>query len=590
MSFYRAFARTFWQRPRVALAALYWHMTGRRVRARNRLRMAAEQAPDAYDVWIRTVEAASSQPSPPGAKQGSPLISVILHLGAGEPFERSLRALEAQDFADWELVMVGVEGSMTRSPKAPRLTIAPGKPDNPGQALSQGVAAASGAFLLPLPEGAVLPPHALARHAEAIAAHPAADVLYGDEDRLDRRGRRIRPWFKSRWNGEMFLAQDYLSGACVIRASAIGGQALVHPSLDEAAPYELLLSVTGVGDHAIAPQSAGVVHIPHVLAHLPDVEQDDGARSARVCAVRRRLGPVGATARMGPFGTVRVEWPLPETDHCPKVSVIIPTRDRVDLLRSAVFGVLDHTNWPNLEVIVVDNGSQKPEALEFLRQIGENPKVTVLRDAGEFNFSRLNNRAAACATGAYLCLLNNDVEMIGDGWLKALMRQAIRPGAGAVGAKLLYDDGSIQHAGVVIGMGDAAGHAHRFQKESAEGWFARAHIAHEVSAVTAACLVVDKRKFEAVGGLDETAFAVAFNDVDLCLKLRSAGWHNIYEPQAVLIHHESKSRGRDTAPRHIERYRRELAVLQQRWRTVGHVDPLFHPSLDRVSESYCLRL
>jgi GT2 family glycosyltransferase len=152
----------------------------------------------------------------------------------------------------------------------------------------------------------------------------------------------------------------------------------------------------------------------------------------------------------------------------------------------------------------------------------------------------------ARGAGDYLCLLNNDIEITDENWLSAMVRQAVRPGVGAVGAKLLYPDGTIQHAGVVIGLGQAAGHAHRFQKDSDPGYFLRAHVPHRVSAVTGACLLVGKEQFWEVGGLDESGFAVAFNDVDLCMKLQAAGYHNIYEPRATLIHHESKSRARDT--------------------------------------------
>jgi GT2 family glycosyltransferase len=189
-----------------------------------------------------------------------------------------------------------------------------------------------------------------------------------------------------------------------------------------------------------------------------------------------------------------------------------------------------------------------------------------------------------------LCLLNDDTEVIGDDWLTELMRYAVRPEVGAVGAKLLYDDGSIQHAGVVIGLGEAAGHAHRYLRGDQPGYFHRPHVAHFASAVTAACLVVKAEKFHAVGGFDEQGLAIAFNDVDLCLKLEAAGWRNVYQPRAVLVHHESRSRGKDFAPQHLERYQRELAVLQDRWKTRDYHDPLHHPLLDRSSEAYILRL
>jgi len=217
------------------------------------------------------------------------------------------------------------------------------------------------------------------------------------------------------------------------------------------------------------------------------------------------------------------------------------------------------------------------------------PRVSILLYDHPYNYSAINNAAVAQSRGSYLCLLNNDTEIIEGSWLTELMRYATRTHVGAVGAKLLYGDGSIQHAGVLLGIGGAAGHAHRGLRDDEPGYFAMAHSAHYATAVTAACLVVERAKFEAVGGFDEAMLQIAYNDVDLCLKLERAGWRNVYAPQAMLTHHESKSRGLDLSPEHFERYRAELAVLQERWNTVDAVDPLHHPYLDRSSETYRVR-
>jgi GT2 family glycosyltransferase len=238
----------------------------------------------------------------------------------------------------------------------------------------------------------------------------------------------------------------------------------------------------------------------------------------------------------------------------------------------------------------MNNNSAELETLRYLREISALPNVQVIAYPHPYNYSAINNFAAQHCNGDYLCMLNNDTEVTDGRWLEEMMRQAVRPRIGAVGAKLLYNDGSIQHAGVVIGIGEAAGHAHRHLRPGQAGYFARAHVTHFVSAVTAACLVIERRKFEAVGGLDEVGFAVAFNDVDLCLRLEKAGWRNIYTPRAVLIHHESQSRGKDTSRKHIRRYSAELALLQERWGTRDYVDPLHHPALDRANESYVIKL
>ena len=580
ISFYSAFFRTALWRPGQAFTALYWHLTGRKLRARNRLRMAVLQSPSAYRQWISDVEQADKTLAEASRIIADwaykPLFSVIV-AGAGStealPEQTSTQTgLESQCYPEWEVIT---------APDA-----------DPAGALAAGLAAARGDYVLLLPAGAMLPPSALYHYAAALQHARQAVLLYGDHDEISPQSTRQNPWFKPQWNPDLFLAQDYVTMACAVQTQAAREALAAHP----AQPYGLLLAVTGAGrEDAPQPQ---ILHIPHILAHLPGPAGGD--QPARLAAVARHLAGTGAgtgadtgaitgaTVHPGPFDSLRVDWPLP--DAPPLVSIIIPSRDQARLLQSCVDGVLAQTRYGAFEIIIVDNGSTQPAALAYLDHIAKNPRVRVLRYNHPFNFAAINNFAARHAAGEYLCLLNNDIEVTDADWLTALMRQAIRPQVGAVGAKLLYDDGCIQHAGVVIGLGGAAGHAHRFQPNAARGYFARAHLAHRVSAVTAACLVVAKSKFDAVGGLDEDSFAVAFNDVDLCLKLQAADWHNIYEPRACLIHHESKSRGGVFSPAPVNDYAGELAMLQQRWAARGFCDPLHHPQLDRQSETYRIAL
>lgn len=590
MNFYSALLRTLPRNPARAAEALYWRIMGKRVRARNRLRAALSESSNAYREWIlwRESREETLARAPAIIEQWAhrPRLSVVLYHPPGEPISRldkRIAALEAQIYGDWELVLAqSRETPNTMAPAVPRFTLVPSRTDNPFKALQLGIQAATGDYILPLGPEATLAPDALFRFAEALQDHPEAQVLYGDEDVTGLRGQRETPWFKPQWNPELFLAQDYLSGACLIRRADMLAHPMPQPALGDAGLYALLLAITSRPD-------ARIVHVPHVLAHYPAVPNaqlgsEADALAARSAAVANHVAPLGGRAQPGPFGSVAVEWPLP--DPRPLVTVIIPTRDRVDLLRKSVTGVLNATRYRNVEIIIVDNGSRDPETLDYFGRVSANPRIAILHDDGPFNFSRLNNLAARAAHGDYLCLLNNDIEMIDEGWLSALMRQVVRPGIGAVGAKLLYDDHSIQHAGVTIGLGQAAGHAHRFLKNDEPGYFARAHVPHYVSAVTAACLVVEKAKYWEVGGLDEEGFAVAFNDVDLCLKLQAAGYRNLYEPRSVLIHHESKSRGRDSRADNVERYMRELALLQKRWGTATYRDPLHHRALDRRLEAY----
>lgn len=588
VNFYRILFHTALRRPKLAAEALYWRLTGRKARARNRLRACLEQGPNAYRDWIALVErrpemvAKAAQDWPEWPVR--PRLSVILYQAPGESsadIERRLASLEAQTYGEWELVLAQSREAMpTRPPVVPRLTLVPGRTDNPAKALIQGIECATGDYVLPLAADTLLAPDALYHLARAVVANPDAGVFYGDEDRINRKGLRSHPWFKPRWNPDLFLAHDYLSAACLIRREDALAMPPIHPALSAAGLYAMLIHMTAQTE---------VVHVPRVIAHRQNAGlHDPDALAARAAAVAHHVAPLGASTRIGAFGTVAVDWPMPEMQ--PLVSIIIPTRDHVRLLRKCVTGVLNATRYRNIEILIIDNGSAEAETLDYFARVSGNPRVRVIRDDRPFNWSALNNLGAREARGEYLCLLNNDIEITDENWLSTMVRQVVRPGVGAVGAKLLYPDGTIQHAGVVIGLGKAAGHAHRFQPNAEPGYFARAHVPHRVSAVTGACMLVSKALFRQVGGLDEDGFAVAFNDVDLCLKLQAAGYHNIYEPRAVLVHHESKSRARDTHSTQVERYQRELALLQERWGTATYADPLHHPALDPTSETYRIAL
>jgi len=411
-------------------------------------------------------------------------------------------------------------------------------------------------WLMWIEAGDVLAPKAGAAYRAAAAERADASVIYADDDELNFRGRRIRPHFKPEWNAELMRHHDYVTGASIVRVDAA--------QLQDALARDTIMEVAARAAIGAGPQ--GVVHLPHILHH-------------------RHARPVPKVATTAPAAPGPLNGPMP------KVSVIVPTRNRLELLRNCIDGLL-RTDYPEIEVIVVDNGSDDPETLEYLAAL-DRARFLVLRDDGPFNFSRLNNRAAQAATGKLLCLLNNDIEVLAPDWLSLMAHQAVRPEVGAVGAQLLYPDGRIQHAGVVLGICGGAAHAHRLLRPDAEGYFRRHALPQFVSAVTAACLVVRRESFEAIGGLDEKHFAVAFNDVDLCMRLNQKGWQSLYEPRARLVHHESVSRGLDRDPVGAARLAGELAALKARWGTGDmdrQVDPFHHPQLSRYSERFAIRL
>ncbi len=298
----------------------------------------------------------------------------------------------------------------------------------------------------------------------------------------------------------------------------------------------------------------------------------------RLPILRRHLDRTGRTdtqLALEPDGVVSIRHPLP--DPLPRVSLIVPTRDRVDLLRPCIDSLRARTDWPDLEILVADNDSREPDTRAYFRTL-EGEGVRIVPCPGPFDFAGMNNAAAREARGALLAFVNNDVEAYEPDWLRRMAREALRPDVGAVGAKLLDGEGRIQHGGIVLGTGGLATHAHRHFPGAAPGYGGRLRATHAVSAVTAACLVVEAAKFRAVGGFDRENFAVDFNDVDLCLRLAAAGYRTLMVPGAVLHHREGASRRR--SPEAQARHAREIAALQKRWGPLLAQDPHYHPGFD----------
>jgi GT2 family glycosyltransferase len=279
---------------------------------------------------------------------------------------------------------------------------------------------------------------------------------------------------------------------------------------------------------------------------------------------------------------VRYAQPTPQ----PKVSLIIPTRDGAALLRRCLESLGEKTTYQNYDVTIIDNGSIEAESLRYLESVrGE--RIAVLREDGPFNFSALNNLGVRQTEGEIVCLLNNDIEIVTPDWLEEMVSVALQPGVGAVGARLWYPDGGLQHGGVLLGVGGVAGHAHRQLRRGSAGYFGRAILRQEFSAVTGACLVVQRRIFLEAGGLDET-LAVTGNDVDFCLRLQAAGYRNVWTPYAEMIHHESVSRGDDDTPEKHTRASMEQRVMKDRWGDRLQADPAYSLNLTLTDTNFSL--
>lgn len=573
-------------RPHRLAIILFWRLLGKRVRARGKLEVAIAGLPFAIErMMARTGDTDLATLASSGSSARGSTICVHVHLSGDESqswAKDALKALTKQTHCPLRILVTADTMASTRGLMGPNVAVLekPCASQIDGLATALASANALGAqWLVPCATGSTLTPNALAAfcaHAVSSADGRAAHVLYGDtrETPAEPFGAFKRSyWLKPKWDPRMFLSQDYVTAGCALAVEPSLTALNLRGGRKPQSLYELV--------HRLSEKGA-MRHMPRVVAQTGSETWclGDDVRLNSVRSILREEGTVDS----GPYGTAAVRWSLPS--ELPTVTVVVATRDRLDLLRTCVEGVLHGTSYARLDLIIADNESVEPETLSYMAGVSDDPRVQVVRWPHPFNYSAVNNFAATYATGEYLCLLNNDIEVIEPEWLTEMMREALQPGVGAVGARLLYPDRSIQHAGVAIGIGNAAGHAHRGLPEGDPGYFAQALIARGASAVTAACLLVRKEQFDMVGGLDEEGLAVAYNDVDLCLKLQTQGLRNIYTPLATLIHHESKSRGLDFAPEHLERYMRELAEFQDRWGTKLLVDPWHHPLLDRSREQY----
>jgi GT2 family glycosyltransferase len=489
-------------RPALAASGLAALLRGKKLRAWNRLCLAAAQHPKHYAMCIKAAEPALL-PAPSATEPG--LVGAIIVGGDSAATRASLAACFGPDLPVFD---ASVPLPASNRPN----------------------------WLLPIRAGDQVSPAlgaVLATHLRGGTTR----LVYWDEDQLIGRQREA-PWIKPGWDPLLFRAHDGLVGSCVLRSDAVPDTLIEDWS-------ELSLT--------IAESGAAPLHLPLVLTH----RSEPRVKSADPSVVA--APPVS-------------------------VSVIIPTRDRADLLESCLAGLL-RTRFPGeREIIVVDNDSREPRTKALFAHLEATERVRVIARPGAFNFASLINAGVASARGDLVCLLNNDVETISPDWLQSMAALAARRDIGAVGARLLYPDGAIQHAGVALGIGDAAGHVDKGAIPSPCEFAPWHGETRTVSAVTGACLLVDRAKFIAVGGMDEQTFAVDFNDVDLCLKLAARDWRTVYCAQATLVHHESRSRGQGHRGADLARFERELSALRARWSTSDVVDPHHSPLFRRQSE------
>ena len=505
-----------------------------------------------------------------------------------------------QSYANWQLCLADDKSTSEETidylnnqlPNDDRISIIFRKENgNISEATNSALELATGDYIALLDHDDCLHEHALSLAVSAIQRNPRAQVLYTDEDKINYQGEHSDPHFKSDWNRDLLYSQNYICHLGIYKKSLVDSVGGMRSTFNGSQDYDFLLRcIAKVTDKEI-------IHIPYVLYHWRAVEGSTALSSVAKSYTHQagkaalvdyfKKQAVDVEVRNGRFpNTYRVKWPVKEP--APLVSLMIPTRDGFDILSQCIHSILEKTDYPNYEILIINNQSSCKQTLDYLNKVSTLDRVNIIDYNRPFNFSAINNYAAKQTKGDIIGLINNDIEVINNGWLTEMVSHCLRKPIGCVGAKLYYGNGRIQHAGVILGIGGVAGHAHKYFADAHPGYFSRLHILQNLSAVTGACLLVRKEIYEKVNGLTED-LKVAFNDVDFCLKVREAGYTNLWTPYAKLYHHESVSRGEENTPEKQKRFLREVRYMQQKWGNKLDKDPFYSPNLSLISEDFSYR-
>lgn len=553
-----------------------------------------------YERWIRDFEVPDEKliALKLSALQRRPLLSVVMpvyNTDATE-LEEAIQSVLAQSYPNWELC---ISDDASSKPHVREIlerftaqdnrikTVFRSERGGISQNANSALSLAAGEYVCFLDHDDTLAPHALAYIGEGLDRNPAAELLYSDEDKIDRNGKRFDPFFKPDWSPDLLLSENYICHLLVLRQDLLKKTGAFNSEYDGSQDYDLILRAT---EHA-----TNIEHIPKVLYHwragvastASTIANKDYALNAAQEALRRRCERSETPMQVESGGTVgrwRARYPVPNGT---RVSIIIAAGGKTDILRTNLDSIFTKTTYPNYEVIIVDN-SRHSATEKLVNDFKSNNREIRYLDWRNkpFNYSVINNTAASQCDSPVLLFLNDDTSIIAPGWLDAMVELVMRPEVGAVGAKLLYPNGRIQHAGVVMGIYDNCGHAFKGLDGKTGHYFDLSDVIRNVSAVTGACLMTKADIFSQVRGFDESEFAVAFNDVDLCLKIGGLGYRILYTPYALLYHHEAFSKtSKDLVP-----HPREVDAMRAKWSKVIGNDPFYSPNLTRNDEDYSLRM
>ncbi len=507
---------------------------------------------------------------------------IFVDCGTVQTFEKTIKSIRNQHSADSSLTLIGSEDRCKellpllsfdlkdRTDTVSRLSS--------WKDLSERKTKSTANYFITISAQDQLNPWAVDIFTERLQNTSGIKFLYCDSDCIDNNGHHHSPNFKPAWNYELFLHSDYVGTVAVIHHSVL-------PSLplrtDGSPIFDLYLgSLENL-------KSAEISHIPQVLVHQQGSWNQSSLAVADALTKHFQRKDIAATVILQRDSSLRISYPLPPEA---KASIIIPTRNRCDLLKTCIDSIIKKTSFKNYEIIVVDNGSDESTTQDYLTKLKDTGVAKVLRDDRPFNYSALNNMAARQCDGNFLCFVNNDIEVISPDWLTDLIANANRASVGAVGARLWYPDNHLQHAGIILGLNGVAGHGHSRLAQPDTGYQRRAHLPQFYSAVTGACLCVQRRKFELVNGFNENQLSVGFNDVDLCLKLKMENLENLWLPQVELYHHESVSRGKDLGFSKHSRSFLEILHMKRTYRELIKSDPHYNPNLTLRGKAFELAI
>ena len=424
-----------------------------------------------------------------------------------------------------------------------------------------------------------------------VLQHNEVDMIYTDDDHLNKRDQRFNPSFKPNWSPWNFLTHNYIRNLCVIRYEIVRSLKGIDEQ-ESGAFYDLLIRMSE------NLPSERIWHIPQVLYHhwmersshaLSSKWYGLGEATGSVQRVQHALKRRAIEAKLTFNPTLQIMRIYPELKATPLVSIIIPFRDQFPLLNQAITSILQKSTYRHFEIVLVDNQSQESTKQQVSEVIQNHAQIRLLTYPHPFNYSAINNFAASQTKGEFLVLLNNDIEVLTPEWLEWMLAYAQFPQHGAIGAKLYYPNELLQHAGIITGIFGVAGHAHRFAQKGSAGYGLCLESIREVSAVTAACLMVRKSLYHQMGGMDVEHLAVAFNDVDFCLRLHLNGYSNLFLPMVEMTHHESSTRGKEITLEQQNRIQQEIQTMQQRWGSRLTDDPFYNPNLTLEAEDFFLR-